>query len=171
MTTRPQLASSPATAVFTSGELAIESAMRLAAASFSAPSTVTSTILRAPSPSRTTWSARSRSRSLSATRKASRRASAASEIAGCPSAAAAPVAKSISVSEVDVSLSTVTELKVGPTPAESRACSAAGAMSASVTTKESIVAMSGAIMPAPLAIPLVVTLTPPISAMRVATFG
>ncbi len=70
-----------------------------------------------------------------------------------------------------MSLSTVTELNVGPTPAESSACSAAGAMSASVTTKESIVAMSGAIMPAPLAMPLIVTFTPSISALRVATFG
>ena len=49
MTTRPQLASSPAKAVFTSGELAIERAIFLAATSFSAPVTVTSTILRAPS--------------------------------------------------------------------------------------------------------------------------
>jgi len=44
-------------------------------------------------------------------------------------------------------------------------------MSASVTTKESIVAISGAIMPAPLAMPLIVTATPPISALRVETFG
>ncbi|MNL28617.1 hypothetical protein D3C87_1502680 [compost metagenome] len=70
-----------------------------------------------------------------------------------------------------MSLSTVTELKVGPTPAESSDCSAAGSISASVTTKESIVAISGAIMPAPLAIPLMVTTTPPISAVRVATLG
>ena len=41
-------------AVFTSGELAIDSAMRLAALREAAPSTLTSTNLRAPSPSRTT---------------------------------------------------------------------------------------------------------------------
>ena len=57
MTTRPQLASSPAIAVLTSGELAIDSAMRLAERADLAPVTVTSTCLRAPSPSRTTCSA------------------------------------------------------------------------------------------------------------------
>ena len=40
MTTRPQLASSPAIAVFTSGELAIDSAIRRADLSTSAPSTM-----------------------------------------------------------------------------------------------------------------------------------
>ena len=44
-------------------------------------------------------------------------------------------------------------------------------MAASVKTKESIVAMSGAIMPAPLAMPTIVTATPPIEVWRVATFG
>ena len=44
-------------------------------------------------------------------------------------------------------------------------------MGASVKTKESIVAMSGAIMPAPLAMPLIVTSTPPIVALRVASLG
>ena len=38
-------------------------------------------------------------------------------------------------------------------------------------TKDSIVAISGAIMPAPLAMPLIVTRTPSISAVRVASFG
>ena len=89
----------------------------------------------------------------------------------CPSVFAAPVANSISVSEVEVSLSTVIELKLGSTPADRSDCSTEGAMSASVTTKDSIVAMSGAIMPAPLAMPLIVTLTPSISALPVATFG
>ena len=66
MTTRPQLASSPATAVLTSGELAIDSAMRLAERADFAPVTVTSTCLRAPSPSRTTCSASDFSTSFSA---------------------------------------------------------------------------------------------------------
>src|SRR4028118_1094328 len=44
-------------------------------------------------------------------------------------------------------------------------------MGASVKTKDSMVAMSGAIMPAPLAMPLRVTSTPPSRAVRVATFG
>ena len=67
---------------------------------------------------------------------------------------ALPVANSSSVSEVEVSPSMVTALKVSPTPSCSSACSAGAAIAASVKTKDSIVAMSGAIMPAPLAMPL-----------------
>jgi hypothetical protein len=67
------------------------------------------------------------------------------------------------VSDVEVSLSTVTELKVGPTPAESSDCSTGAGIFASVTTKDSMVAMSGAIMPAPLAMPLMRDGTPPSS--------
>ena len=44
-------------------------------------------------------------------------------------------------------------------------------MAASVNRKASMVAMSGAIMPAPLAMPLMVTGTPSISAWRMASFG
>src|ERR1051325_11025543 len=58
ITTRPQLASSPAIAVFTKGEFAIDSAMRRADFFDTAPSTITSTSLRAPSPSRATCSER-----------------------------------------------------------------------------------------------------------------
>ena len=81
------------------------------------------------------------------------------------------MAKKSSVSEVEVSLSTVTQLKLLSVPFFSNVCSTGAAMGASVKTKESIVAMSGAIMPAPLAIPLIVTSTPPMVAVRVATFG
>src|SRR6185437_4421126 len=42
---------------------------------------------------------------------------------------------------------------------------------ASVKMKDSIVAMSGAIMPAPLAMPLTVTVVLPMRAVAVATFG
>ena len=45
--------------------------------------------------------------------------------------------------------------------ADSSACRTGAAIGASVTTKESIVAMSGAIMPAPLAMPLMVTVASP----------
>ena len=55
MTTRPQLASSPARAVFTSGLSAIDLASFRAEAGLAAPSTVTLTNLVAPSPSRTSW--------------------------------------------------------------------------------------------------------------------
>ena len=54
MTIRPQLASAPAMAVFTKGELAMESPMRLAARREAAPVTAMVTNLDAPSPSRTT---------------------------------------------------------------------------------------------------------------------
>ena len=45
------------------------------------------------------------------------------------------------------------------------------AIGASVATKDSIVAMSGAIMPAPLAMPLMVTSASPSFTVTVATFG
>ena len=51
----------------------------------------------------------------------------------------------------------VTALKVSSTPSCSSRLSTAGAIGASVKTKDSIVAMSGAIMPAPLAMPQIVT--------------
>ena len=70
-----------------------------------------------------------------------------------------------------MSLSTVTELKLGATAWLSIACRAGAAIAASVATKDSIVAMSGAIMPAPLAMPLIVTVTPSIATWRVASLG
>ncbi len=54
-----------------------------------------------------------------------------------------------------MSLSTVIALNERSTDFDSIACSAAAAIGASVNTKASIVAMSGAIMPAPLAMPLI----------------
>ena len=84
---------------------------------------------------------------------------------------ALPVANIISVSEVEVSPSIVTALNVSVTPSLSSACNAAAEIAASVKTNDSIVAMSGAIMPAPLAMPLIVTLALPIFAVAVATFG
>ena len=82
-----------------------------------------------------------------------------------------PVANSISVSLVEVSESTVMELKLGPTPALRHSCSTDAGRLASVKTKDSMVAMSGAIMPEPLAMPLMVTLTPSIIAVAVAALG
>ncbi|MGY4366337.1 hypothetical protein ACVW1A_002402 [Bradyrhizobium sp. LB1.3] len=70
-----------------------------------------------------------------------------------------------------MSPSIVTALKVSSTPLLSSACSAAGAIGASVKTNDSIVAMSGAIMPAPFAMPLIVTLALPSFTVAVATFG
>ena len=88
-----------------------------------------------------------------------------------PRFAAAPVANSNSVSLVEVSLSTVTALKLLSVAAESSACSTGAAIGASVATKDSIVAMSGAIIPAPLAMPLIVTSTSPSLTLAVAYFG
>ena len=81
------------------------------------------------------------------------------------------MANASSVSDVDVSLSIVTALKVSSTPLLSSDCSTADDSGASVNTKDSMVAMSGMIMPAPLAMPLMVTLALPSLTVAVATFG
>ncbi len=65
----------------------------------------------------------------------------------------------------------VTALKVSTTASLSSACSAGAEIAASVKTKDSMVAMSGAIMPAPLAMPLMVTVALPMRACTVASFG
>ena len=70
-----------------------------------------------------------------------------------------------------MSLSTVTALNVSFTPFDSNFCKASAEIAASVKTYDSMVAMSGAIMPAPLAMPLIVTPTPPMVALAVATLG
>ena len=164
MTMRPQLASSPAIAVLTSGELAIDSAIRRAERSRH----------RAldPRPRRTSAPPRRRAPPDGRDRGAGRRAPPGTEprrrsraLAIC-ARPAWPVAKRSSVSEVEVSLSTVMALKLSLTPSASSACSTGAAIGASVTTKESIVAMSGAIMPAPLAMPLMVTVASPSSTRR-----
>ena len=147
----------------------MESAIRLAEASDSAPVTETAISLRAPSPSRTTCRARFLSRASRPKRKSSRSGSEASVTRGAP--CARPVAKSRSVSLVEVSLSTVTALKLPSTLAESSAWRALAEIGASVATKESMVAMSGAIMPAPLAMPLIVTSASPSLTRTVASFG
>ena len=82
-------------------------------------------------------------------------------IFGAPSAAAVPVANASRVSDVDVSLSMVRALNVSSTPLLSSDCSTADDSGASVNTNDSMVAMSGVIMPAPLAMPSMVTLASP----------
>ena len=74
-----------------------------------------------------------------------------------------PVANSRAVSLVEVSPSTVTLLNVVRTCRPSMARRTFWWISASVTIKASMVAMSGAIMPDPLAIPAMRTLWPSIS--------
>src|SRR4030081_3809778 len=90
ITTRPQLASSPAIAVFTSGEFATDIAILRADAFDVAPSTMISTSLRAPSPSRATCSARSASTARKALVKAFRRGSLARVVFGGALGGAAP---------------------------------------------------------------------------------
>ena len=70
-----------------------------------------------------------------------------------------------------MSLSTVIALNERSTDFESSACNTGAATGASVNTKLSIVAMSGAIMPAPFAMPLIVTSASPSLTVRVATLG
>ena len=91
-----------------------------------------------------------------------------SEITGI---AARPVAASISVSEVEVSPSTVMQLKVRAFARASIACSRLRSTAASVKTNASIVAMSGAIMPEPLAKPAIRTGTPSSSTVVAATLA
>ena len=162
MTMRPQFASSPAIAVFTKGELAMARPTRRAEPASTAPVTSMRMNFCAPSPSRTTCSARSSSTSFNASAKPSRLS------APLP---AVPVANSSTVSLVEVSLSTVVALKLRAVPAASMACNRSGATTASVNTKHSMVAMSGAIMPLPLAMPVMRTVLPPMVAVRVDALG
>src|SRR6202011_3705511 len=85
--------------------------------------------------------------------------------------AADPVAKASSVSEVEVSLSMVSALNVSVTPSFNSARNADAEIGASVNTKDSMVAISGMIMPAPLAMPLMVTSVLPSLTVAVAIFG
>ena len=168
ITTRPQLGSSPAMAVLTSGLLAMASATFFADLSDLAPVTVTETNLVAPSPSRTICWARSRStRSRAAANSAARGSR--RDVIG--SIGARPVAATSTVSEVEVSLSTVTALKVRSVASESIFCSTSRSMAASVNTKPSIVAMSGAIIPEPLQNPAMVTRWPPSGSTSAAPLG
>ena len=72
---------------------------------------------------------------------------------------------------MEVSPSTVMQLNDFSFAADTSACSTGAGIAASVNTNASMVAISGAIMPLPLANPLMVTWTPPIEAVRVHPFG
>uniref|UniRef100_A0A6J7Q2U8 Unannotated protein n=1 Tax=freshwater metagenome TaxID=449393 RepID=A0A6J7Q2U8_9ZZZZ len=98
--------------------------------------------LVAPSPSRAICLVSERATSKKAASKTS-----------CPTGPAAPLASTIAVSLVEVSVSTDTELKVLSTTLRNIASSASGAISASVKIRAIIVAMFGSIMPTPLATP------------------
>ena len=106
---------------------------------------------------------------MSACRKSRSRLSLALLIPAC--CAPLPVANRSSVSLVDVSLSTVMLLNEDFTPSDNNSCNTGADRVASVKTNARSVAMSGAIIPDPLAIPLTVTLRPPIVADAVASLG
>ena len=160
-------------AVFTNGELATAIATRFADLAVTAPVTSMRTSLRAPSPSRMTCSARSSSTSSSARAKSFsiRLRALPPSPDGTRGCLACPVANNSTVSEVEVSLSTVVQLKLRSVPLRSMVCMASAGSLASVKMKHSIVAMSGAIMPEPLAKPLMRTVVSPIWAVRVAPLG
>ena len=81
------------------------------------------------------------------------KASAASEPAVIVGPPAAPLASRRHVSFVEVSPSTVTQLKVLSVTRESAGCRSAASTGASVVRNASSVAMSGWIIPAPFAMP------------------
>ena len=136
-------------------------ATRCAEASSTAPVTRISISRVAPSPSRTTSRASCPHRSFSAEAKACAPGDSHPLSAG---AVPPPVAKASTVSEVEVSPSTVMQEKLCRFAASSISCKRAGATAASVKMKPSIVAMSGAIMPEPFMMPTRGTRTPPIMA-------
>ena len=145
---RPQLGSLPASAVLTSGELAIARATRSASAAVFAPRTSTATSFDAPSPSLTI--------SLASVWQSSTSPAANHEALLAPARTVtpeAPLASASTVSLVDVSPSTVMWLKDSFTAAHSTSRKTVGATAASVVMKASMVAMRGWIIPAPLATP------------------
>ncbi len=131
MTMRPQLASPAAIAVLTRGELPMANPTRFAAWFEAAPETSMVMNFPAPSPSRTICCARSASTSSSARRKSLSNLSPAEATRAC---FALPVAQSSRVSLVEVSPSTVIELKARSLPSLSRDCSALAGIFASVKT-------------------------------------
>ena len=124
--------------------------------------------LVAPSPSRTMAWARSCATSTSAARRTGRRESRGS-VTG--RSAACPLAANTKLSLVDVSPSIVTRLNDASPISPTSARSTEPASGASVATKASIVAILGAHIPAPFAMPVTVTFVPSTSTRREAAFG
>src|SRR5439155_1191922 len=141
--------------------------MRRASVGDRAPRTITSTTRVAPSPSRTTR------RAISASTPVTARVNAACwrDPAAIRAFPAAPLASRITVSFVLISSSTVIALSVGWTASRSDARRTRAGTAASVTTNTRSVAMSGAIMPAPLPSAATVTRRPPRRNVSTAVFG
>ena len=81
------------------------------------------------------------------------------------------VATTMKESLVLVSPSMLMRLKDASAASATSACIKCGAITASVATKPSMVAMFGRIMPAPLEMPVTVTVRPPICTWREAALG
>ena len=81
------------------------------------------------------------------------------------------VATTTNESLVEVSPSTVTRLNDASAKRLANSCIKPGATAASVATKPSMVAMLGRIIPAPLAMPVMVTVLPPSCTWRLAALG
>jgi len=144
---RPQLASSPKRAVLTRGDVEMVLAMVCASWLDMAPLTIISTHLLAPSPSFTRLLARLLSTCSSRTWNSPACSRLSMETLDCPLA-------SISVvSLVLVSPSIQILLSVLFTPDTSSFCNRSWGMDMSVHMKHSMVAILGAIIPEPLAIP------------------
>ncbi len=124
----------------------------------------------APSPSFTTSCDSSSAARANAEAK-SRNAGSSIDLTPLGAAPAMPVAANRTVSEVEVSPSTVMQLNVLATTVLRRRVRSLAGTAASVKKKASIVAMSGAIIPEPLAMPLMVTLAPPYRAEAVTVLG
>ena len=148
-TIRPQYGSSPKSEHCTSMESATLRAARWAAVSLSAPLTRTWATLVAPSASATICSASERQASVSA------RVSSAGD-GDAPS----PLARTSTVSLVDVDPSTVIVLNEAATASVRALCNVGASTAASVVQSASIVAMLGASMAAPLAMPPTVKPSP-----------
>ncbi len=127
MTTRPQLGSSPATAVLTSGELAIAKrdaprrARRFRRRATSMVTNLDSALAVLAPPA---WPARASDRASAARESPPARASPASAIGGCAALRGRAGGEQQQVSLVEVSPSTVMQLKVLSAPCDSRPCSA-----------------------------------------------
>ncbi len=142
-------------------------ATRAASDSERAPVTLISTKRDAPSPSRTTACDNSSATASSPSRKA-RKPRPVRAIGGLPAAA---FARTATVSLVLQSPSTVMQLKVFPTVSRSARRSRAARMAQSVVMKQSMVAMFGAIIPEPLAMPPMRTGLPPMRTLDRGRFG
>ena len=165
--TRPQSGCLPAQAVLFSMELATARAANSASASDAAPLTLTVTNLSAPSPSCTIIIASS----WQTFSKAWKKVFQSLEFSLSGWMPAAPLARASTVSLVLWSPSIEMRLKLRSTALFKEACSACGSTVASVAMNDSMVAMLGSIIPAPLAKPTIFTVRPSSCTSATETLG